>query len=283
MINLKKYKIVLPNMVTSLSIVCGMASIFFTLESIVDNNAMYAVTAAWLILIGTAIDGLDGKVARITDTASEFGVQYDSIADIITFGVAPSVLSYGHIFYKFKKVNPTLDLASYIIPVLFILSGAIRLARFNVTATTEAKKGFVGLPIPTAAGALALFILFTEWLKNNGYFYSITDTTEMADKIFLRIYILYSILVSFLMVSNFHFPLVNTFFFDKIKKSPIKILTLLFLFVMLILGKKEIGFFGISVIYIFPGIIKGIICIISNSNKDTENSNDINSEIKGCE
>ncbi len=269
MINLTKYKIVLPNMVTSLSIICGMFSIYFTLESILSNNPLLAGTAAWLIIIGAMIDGLDGKVARLTDTASEFGVQYDSMADIITFGVAPSVLSYGHIFYKYKVMNPSLDLVPYIVPILLILCGAIRLARFNVTASTEGKAKFIGLPIPMAASAIALLILFSEWAKANGYFYLFAEEA-LTDRIFLRVFILYSILLSYLMISNFEFPLFHTFIFKNIRRSPKRIFTFLFIIIMLILGKKEAGFFITSLIYIIPGICKGLYCFASNSSKQPE-------------
>lgn len=100
--------------------------------------------AAWFILIATVLDGLDGKVARMTNTTSRFGVEYDSLADLVAFGVAPGILMYSWALTTFGKLG-------WLAAFLYVVCGALRLARFNVQVETVESKQFVGLPIPSAA------------------------------------------------------------------------------------------------------------------------------------
>ena len=123
------------------------------------------------------MDGLDGKVARLTNTASEFGIQYDSLADLVAFGVAPAFTSWMWVLEGYGKLGIG-------VAFLYVACTALRLARFNVCVTTVSKKFFVGLPCPAAGCAVAMFILFSSylpsWLEARTPFLGLVVTFVMA-------------------------------------------------------------------------------------------------------
>ena len=112
----------------------------------------YRTAAIW-ILVSSIFDGLDGKVARVTGTSSKFGVEYDSLADLVAFGVAPGLLMYSWALKPFGRLG-------WLAAFLFVVCGALRLARFNVQVETVESKRFVGLPIPAAASMVSATVLF---------------------------------------------------------------------------------------------------------------------------
>ncbi len=120
--------------------------------------------AALLIFVAAILDALDGRIARLTGTDSEFGKELDSLADLFTFGAAPALLCY-------LWGLDTFDRAGWLIPLFFLLGAAFRLARFNVQTKVVDSRFFVGLPAPAAAGALCSLLFFVErypgepWLK----------------------------------------------------------------------------------------------------------------------
>lgn len=105
-------------------------------------------TAALLIILAGLLDGLDGRIARMTGTTSEFGVEFDSLADIASFGIAPAFLAYQWALAPFHRVG-------WLVAFLFVACAATRLARFNIQGPTTDKRFFVGLPSPAAAGTVA--------------------------------------------------------------------------------------------------------------------------------
>jgi CDP-diacylglycerol--serine O-phosphatidyltransferase len=111
--------------------------------------------AAGLIFIAAVLDGLDGRVARLTNTASAFGEQYDSLADVISFGMAPAILLY---FWGLSS-EPDLRRLGFVASFLFVVCGSMRLARFNIQTHVVDKRYFVGLPIPMAASVPASLVL----------------------------------------------------------------------------------------------------------------------------
>ncbi len=169
---------ILPNLFTAASIFFGVISIISTL----NGNFTKAIIFIFLSLV---FDGLDGRVARLTNTASKFGVEFDSLADIIAFGVAPAFLFYIVIGNEFGRVGSLLT-------AIYIIFGAIRLARFNVTTGTYDPSVFIGLPIPTAAIWLAVMIgVYLEY----SFFMN------------LKVLYLFAVgVISVLMVSNVRFP-----------------------------------------------------------------------------
>jgi CDP-diacylglycerol--serine O-phosphatidyltransferase len=154
-LELRKTLFLLPNLITLSSIFCGFLSIR---QSAAATAGEDFYPAALLIIAAMFFDTLDGRVARMTKTQSAFGLQIDSLADIVSFGVAPSVLVYEWTLHRF-------DTAGLIVAFLFTACGAIRLARFNVLAMGEGgkpskpSKYIIGLPIPGAAGILVSIVV----------------------------------------------------------------------------------------------------------------------------
>ena len=150
--NIRKGIYILPNLFTSMNIFCG----FYAILASVD--ARFA-DAAIAILIGGIFDLLDGKIARATNTTSKFGIEYDSLADLVTFGMAPSLMM---ILWVLKPLGRLGWVAGF----LFMICGALRLARFNTSAgTPESSNNFEGLPIPAAAAMTSVSVLLFSRLN----------------------------------------------------------------------------------------------------------------------
>jgi CDP-diacylglycerol--serine O-phosphatidyltransferase len=153
--DLRKTLFILPNLITLSSIFCGFDAIRVSARA--DGEDDY-YRAALLIVFAMFFDTLDGRVARMTKTQSAFGLQIDSLADVISFGIAPSMLVYMWTLHR-------LGIAGLIASFIFTACGAIRLARFNVLSMGEAgkpskpSKYIVGLPIPGAAGILVSIVV----------------------------------------------------------------------------------------------------------------------------
>ncbi|MBI4764838.1 MAG: CDP-diacylglycerol--serine O-phosphatidyltransferase [Deltaproteobacteria bacterium] len=170
---------VLPNLVTTGGLFCG----FYAIIAAISGNFYQAALS---ILIAAVLDGLDGRIARLTRTTSAFGIQYDSLSDLIAFGLAPGVLVF---LWALKPFNRFGWMAAF----LYVVCGALRLARFNVQTGIISNKYFVGLPIPASATIVATTILFIYQIGGTG------STGYLA--VLIMIYIL-----SFLMVSNIPYP-----------------------------------------------------------------------------
>ncbi|MDI6783346.1 MAG: CDP-diacylglycerol--serine O-phosphatidyltransferase, partial [bacterium] len=141
------------NLFTTASLFCG----FLALTYVYHNKIDYAV---WAIFFAILFDGLDGKIARLTGTSSSFGVNYDSLSDLVSFGVAPGFIIY-------QLANSWNNKAALAASVLYVICGALRLARFNVQVRSEESQAFVGLPIPGAAGMLVATVMLYrshEWI-----------------------------------------------------------------------------------------------------------------------
>lgn len=169
---------ILPNLFTAASIFTGFYAIALALNGAFD-------TAPWFIFLALVFDGLDGRVARLTNTASDFGVEFDSLADIVAFGVAPALILYLYIGDIYGRIG-------IVVSALFIIFGAVRLARFNVTTSKIEPSVFIGLPIPTAAVMISIAILMFE---RYGEFAS-----------YKIILLPLTLLLAILMVSNIRYP-----------------------------------------------------------------------------
>ncbi len=169
---LRRGMYLLPSLFTAVSLALGFFSITQTIDAITHDAPLHLDWAAIAILIAIPFDSLDGRIARMTNTASDFGKEFDSLADLISFGVAPSLLAYVWGFHFLPdSINPQLRQhlvqAGGFISFLFLLSGASRLARFNISHDAQPRnpgrpdrKYFVGMPIPAAAGLLAATVHF---------------------------------------------------------------------------------------------------------------------------
>ena len=177
---------ILPNLFTA-------SSIFVGVISIVEASKGHFILASWLILLALIFDGLDGRIARMTNTTSQFGVEFDSLADIISFGIAPAMLLYFFVGYEFGRFG-------ILVSALYVIFGAIRLARFNISTAKTDPNVFIGLPIPTAAVFVSMWILlFNKYTLQN---YSI-------------VLLFLALGVAILMVSNFRYPSFKKVQLDK--------------------------------------------------------------------
>jgi CDP-diacylglycerol--serine O-phosphatidyltransferase len=138
---------ILPTLFTVGNLFCGYLSVWCSIRGTFE-------TAAILIIAAAVLDMLDGRIARLTNSASRFGEEYDSLADLVSFGVAPAVLAYSWGLADFHRLG---WMASFI----FVVCGSMRLARFNIQTRVTDKKYFIGLPIPAAAGTISTLVLAT--------------------------------------------------------------------------------------------------------------------------
>ncbi len=216
---------ILPSMFTSGSLFSGFYSI------IAAFKGHYEV-AATAILISCVFDMIDGKVARFTHTTSQFGAEYDSLSDLVAFGVAPALLVYQWALEPFGRLG---WLASF----MFVICGALRLARFNVQHSAVDPNYFKGLPIPGAASFIACFILFASEM---GF------VTPAPTHIFIIVLIY---VLSFLMVSNIRYPSFKEFEFKK--QRPFNMLVSSILIFIVIAYKPKIILFFVLFLYIICG------------------------------
>ena len=180
--NRKKFRkgvYLLPNLITSASLFGG----FYAIIASLDGKFEYAAIA---IIISGILDGLDGRVARLTGSSSKFGVEYDSLADVIAFGLAPGVLIFTWALRPFGRYG-------WLAAFLYVVCGALRLARFNVQITTIESKRFNGLPIPASAALVASTVLM---------FFYIGRGDEMVKHVTVLVMV-YAL--AFLMISNVHY------------------------------------------------------------------------------
>ena len=136
---------IIPNLFTTGNLFCGFLAIISTLK----GKPFYGAVA---ILVAAVFDQLDGKIARLAGASSRFGIEYDSLADLVSFGVAPALLIYYWALGGFGRLG-------WLAAFLFVACGALRLARFNVQTVTADPKYYTGLPIPAAATLIALTVL----------------------------------------------------------------------------------------------------------------------------
>ena len=238
--NSHKLAYILPNFFTAASIFLGVLSMLASIKGDYDK-------AMILIIVSLICDGLDGRIARLTNTASKFGVEFDSLADIIAFGVAPAVLFYFNLGQDYGRFG-SLAMA------MFIIFGAIRLARFNVTTGTYDPRVFIGLPIPTAAVVLGIWVVFYKHYFDNNSFVAIGI-------------ILLAFLLSFLMVSNVRYP---SFKKMELKKPNIlkTLIVLIFVSSLIYLYPLEI-FTLIMSAYVIYGLSRAIYNLCTKKIKKT--------------
>ncbi|HET7798361.1 MAG TPA: CDP-diacylglycerol--serine O-phosphatidyltransferase [Nevskia sp.] len=189
---LARAKFALPSFVTLLSIACGFGSIVISVDNApVGDPSDYRLAAILLVLAGV-FDALDGFVARATNTQSAFGVQLDSIADVMNFGCAPGLLLYCYGFAELGAAHPTLVRMGGLACFVFVACGALRLARFNVMVGKTDPRYFVGMPI--TAGAACVASVVVAW------------PDPVADMAGAFLVMLLMIAVGTLMVSTIRFP-----------------------------------------------------------------------------
>jgi CDP-diacylglycerol--serine O-phosphatidyltransferase len=234
--DLKKGIYILPNLLTTGSLFMGFFSIVASITGRIDH-------AVWAIFLAAVFDGLDGRVARLTHTESAFGVEYDSIADAVSFGVAPAVLFYQWALFPFARFG-------FLGAALFAIFAALRLARFNVQVTTVEKRVFNGLPSPMAALMLTATVLFFVDL-------GITGDTLDPWRPFLLVM---TYCVGLLMVSNIKYSSFKEM--DVLKRKPFHILVLMILIIILIATRPEMMIFALISLYVLSGPLALLYCAV---------------------
>ncbi len=166
----------LPNLMTAGNLLCGFLALTFIVQVVPDptgsEGPVFSATdiekiknALWLILGAFVFDGLDGRIARLVGKESPFGLQFDSLADIISFGAAPAFLMQRVILHDFNVVSERLGL---VVASVYLLCGALRLARYNclsVMPDSGNSREFLGFPIPASAAMVASLTMFLIWLE----------------------------------------------------------------------------------------------------------------------
>ncbi len=219
---------ILPGIFTVGNLLCGFLAVRYSLLG-------EPVFAAWLIILASFFDALDGKLANFAKSLRKFGVEFDSLADLISFGLAPVVLIGSFFVGSLARWMP-------IFGFLFLLCGAFRLARFNVHFKDGQKSGFHGLPITMAGGTVAAYVVFCDQLWGR---------VRFPELIFLLL-----ILLSALMVSAFPYETYPKFTW-KGRRNRIK-LVLFAICAVAIAINPPLAFFPLAIMYILVGAIGGL-------------------------
>jgi CDP-diacylglycerol---serine O-phosphatidyltransferase len=220
---------ILPNTLT----LCGMFMGFYSILSSLTGSYIHA---SWAIIIAMIFDGLDGWVARLTHSTTRFGIELDSLSDLVAFGVAPAVMLYTWSLAPFGRIG-------WAIAFLFMACGALRLARYNVQMGSTESKSFTGMPIPAAATIVATLVIF---------YHEMWETKPVKNYyILILIFIL-----AVLMVSTLRFHGAKELDFSK--RKPFWILVAIVVVFTLIVIHPPIALFMFAMIYLFGGIIENI-------------------------
>jgi len=246
---IKKGIYIIPSLLTTGNVFCG----FYAIVAIVNNQFYHAAVA---IIIAAIFDGLDGRISRMTDSSSDFGLEYDSLADLISFGIAPALLTYVWVLKPFGRIG-------WMAAFLFVICGVLRLARYNTKSPIIRDNYFRGLPIPAAAGVIASLVIMTKDILS-------IERTEPL----IMVIIVY--LLAFLMVSNIRYRSLKEL--ELKKRKPFNILVFSILFIYIIATIPEIMIFLITVLYALSGPVEGIFFYRRRLKSATERKEQIGEE-----
>ena len=222
---------ILPSIFTTFALFAGFYSI------VASINGDYTL-AAISIMVAMLWDALDGRVARLTNTQSAFGAEYDSLSDLVSFGVAPALLVYEWSLSDLGRIG-------WLAAFIYLTCAALRLARFNIQVGTADKRYFQGLPSPAAAGVIASMI----WLKFWNFEYFDIGFVSLSYYIGIAI----TIICGLLMVSNVRYYSFKEF--ETKKKASFRFLLLSVMSLILLLYKPNIVLFTGFFIYLLSGPI----------------------------
>ncbi|WP_347356040.1 CDP-diacylglycerol--serine O-phosphatidyltransferase [Bdellovibrio sp.] len=234
---LAMYIYILPNLMTTGNLFSG----FFAVIQSIKGNYLYA---AYAIVVAAVFDQLDGRLARLTRSTSKFGAEYDSLCDLVSFGMAPGVLLFLWALQPFGRLG-------WVACFLFVACGALRLARFNVQANVVEKNYFQGLPIPMAAGIVASSVLAFQDLE-----------LEPLGNYGLLIM---TILLALVMVSNFRFRSFKDL--DLKERLPFRYLILGLGVLVVVALRPEVMLFVLFMAYAALGAVFGVFKLGKNIRK----------------
>lgn len=216
---------IFPNVLTSLSLFAG----FFAIVSVFEEQF---VRGAWAIIVALLFDNLDGRMARVARASSRFGLEYDSLTDLVSFGVAPAVLVYVWALKPFGKLG-------WLAAFIYLASAALRLARYNVQVEKVESKRFNGLPSPAAACVVATTVLFYHYLGIS----EVERSIPLLTLIFL---------LAFLMVSSVKYHSFKEL--HLFQQRPVSTLFILVLLLVLVAAEPILMLFSLFYMYMFSGI-----------------------------
>jgi CDP-diacylglycerol---serine O-phosphatidyltransferase len=249
---LSKGMYILPSLFTTLNVAAGFYAILEVVHATAGDST-HLDNAAKAIGFAVLFDGLDGRIARMTGTSSDFGRELDSLADVITFGVAPAMLAWTWGFYLMPPVlfsqgqwHIKLTQLGAIASFLFLIAGASRLARFNITSNPEpsnpgrpGKKYFVGMPIPAGAGVIAAIVHFEAGDPIVSWYTALTWVAMVTT-------------IAYLMVSTWRFYSFKDIDFRS--RHPFRLILFLAMLLASIWFFSRPVLFAVALLYTFSGV-----------------------------
>ena len=242
---------VLPSLFTAGNIAIGYYAIVESIRGTLAGDSVAFDHAALATIFAMFFDALDGRIARMTNTQSAFGRELDSLADVITFGVAPSLLAYlwgvGQVWpTAYPRAEARLMHFGLVICFLFLICGACRLARFNISVNPQPRnpgrpdrKYFVGMPIPAGAGIVAAVVHFEDGSPIHNPWLSVVWLALIG-------------LIGFLMVSNWRFWSGKEL--DMAQRRPGRLLALFALFGSILFFESEYAMIVLAMVYLLSGV-----------------------------
>lgn len=237
---MKRGVYLLPNGLT----LCGMFLGFYAIISSI--NGSYTL-AAGSIIVAMVFDGLDGWVARLTNTSTRFGIELDSLSDLVAFGVAPSIMIFTWSLAPFGRIG-------WAVAFLYVSCGALRLARYNIQMVSTEKKFFTGMPIPGAAMVLCSVVIFYNHLW---------DEPPTRSLFLLTL----TVVLSVLMISTLRFHGLKEL--DLKKRKPFVVLVILILFLLMIAAHPPYTIFAFSMSYLTLGLVENMYLFYKKRKKDS--------------
>jgi CDP-diacylglycerol--serine O-phosphatidyltransferase len=221
---------ILPNLFTTASLFAG----FYAIISSIQGQYIHAAIA---IPISLVLDGLDGRIARMTHTTSQFGVEYDSLSDLVAFGVAPAILAYNWSLASFGKWG-------WLAAAMFVICGALRLARFNVQVGVIDSRYFNGLAIPAAAIVISSTVLLFFYLGGEGTYPHVSILVGVMA-------------LALLMVSSIKFYSFKDLHF--LTREPFMTVVLAVILMIIVVAEPQIMIFTFAVSYAVSGPVWWIL------------------------
>ncbi|GBU29256.1 CDP-diacylglycerol--serine O-phosphatidyltransferase [Treponema sp. R8-4-B8] len=257
-VTLKDGIFIIPSLFTCGNMAFGILSIFSSIDG-------HFIKAAWLLVGALACDILDGRIARMTNTTSDFGMELDSLSDLVSFGMAPGIMMYMLVLKTMGKIGVA-------IAILYVLCCALRLARFNVLAQSgEIQKHFVGLPTPASAGVIISFVLSYELLGPGDFplnFKTIPVLMTLMPT-FFRVMPIVIVVLSFLMVSNIPYMSFKGIKLSKVR--TIELLALMIVLIIVVVVYPQNIFFIIFTVYAVSGLLFYVPRIIIKKRNEEKN------------
>ncbi len=229
---MKRGVYILPNLLTSASLFCGFYSVIKSL------NGDY-IAAAWAILFAGIFDLLDGRIARLARAESQFGIEYDSLVDLSSFGLAPGILIYTWTLHSLGKLG-------WLAAFLFFACGALRLARYNVQHDDVEQEYFQGLPIPVAAYVIATYVVFHHFY----FVFPPQNSLALAGM---------TVALALLMVSTIRYRSMKVV--DIKSRNPFFVLVLVVIGIFIVAIKPEVMMFALTTAYLASGLLEEAVTL----------------------